>query len=303
MTETKKNRPFLDTRELAAYLGVNEKQVYTLIRDRGLPGTRITGKWLFPRHLVDRWVEASVANIPESTSLLDDAVGLLLIAGSDDPLLASLLNLYRERHPETLVLQSGAGSSEGMVALKRGLCHLAGVHLPDPRGGHSTDYLEEQFGDSAVVFTLATRKQGLLLPRGNPKNVSGLADAAGRDLKWSIRQTGTGTRALLERSLEANDLANGFMASGVPAANHLDTGIAVMTGTVDVGLAIEAVAVRLDLDFIPLAEERFDLVGRKDSWFEKPVQQLLDICRTDEVVETAAQLGGYDLSACGTLLK
>jgi excisionase family DNA binding protein len=113
--------PFLDTREIAAYLGINEKQVYTLIHDRGLPATKITGKWLFPRHLVNRWVEAHITSVPPPVPFLEGAEGLLLIAGSDDPLLDRLLSLYRKHSPEVIVLRSPAGSSEGMLALRRGM--------------------------------------------------------------------------------------------------------------------------------------------------------------------------------------
>jgi excisionase family DNA binding protein len=146
--------PFLDTREIATYLGINEKQVYTLIHDRGLPATKITGKWLFPRHLVDRWVEAHVTSVPLPVPFLEGAKGVLLIAGSDDPLLDQLISLYQKRYPEIIVLRSRAGSSEGMLALRRGLCHIACVHLPHPRGGFSTDQMAGVCGLDAAAVAL-----------------------------------------------------------------------------------------------------------------------------------------------------
>ena len=95
---------FMDTQQVAEYLGVHEKQVYTLIHDRGLPATKITGKWLFPGHLVDRWLESNVINMPETQPFLKAAGSLLLIAGSDDPLLVKLTALFNKRFPEMLVL-------------------------------------------------------------------------------------------------------------------------------------------------------------------------------------------------------
>ena len=169
--------PFLDTQGIAEYLGVNEKQVYTLIHDRGLPATKITGKWLFPSHLVDRWLEANVINMPELQPFLQTAPELLLIAGSDDSLLVRLITLFRERHPESLVLQSRAGSSDGLTALKRGLVHIACVHLLDPQGGYTTDHIREFLGDDIAVVHFAGREQGVILRPGTSESVQDLSIA------------------------------------------------------------------------------------------------------------------------------
>ncbi|WP_179137099.1 helix-turn-helix transcriptional regulator [Candidatus Entotheonella palauensis] len=297
------DRPFLDTKEIATYLGINDKQVYTLIHDRGLPATKITGKWLFPRHLVDRWIEAHVTSAPPPAPFLEDAKGLLLIAGSDDPLLDRLLNLYRKQHPDVIVLRSRAGSSEGMLALRRGLCHIACVHLPHPGGGFSTDHVTEVFGPDVAAVTFANRKQGLLLPAGNPHHLSTLQEAIAADLRWALREPGTGTRALFEKELDrlGNDPAP-ILHNALMVDTHLEAGLAVYRGESDVGMGIEAAARLIGLDFLPLQEERFDFVIQQQTFFTAPVQNLLALLSTPAFADLAARLGGYDIAASGRII-
>ena len=193
--------PFLDTQGIAAYLGVNEKQIYTLIHERGLPATKITGKWLFPVPLVDRWIEASVINMPEQLPFLQDARELLLIAGSDDPLFLKVIGLFRRQYPEVLILESRTGSSDGLLAMGKGLVHLACVHLMDSEGEYSPSYIAGKAGEAAVV-AFTERNQGLLLARGNSAGIITLIDATDKGFRWAVRDVGTGTRALLERELD-----------------------------------------------------------------------------------------------------
>lgn len=298
------DRPFLDTRELATYLGINEKQVYTLIHDRELPATKVTGKWLFPLHLVNRWLEAHVTSVPTPVPLLDGAKGLLLIAGSDDPLLGHLLSLYRRRYPEVIVLRSRAGSSAGLLALRRGLCHIACVHLPHPGGGYRTDHLEELFGADAVAVTFANRTQGLLLASGNPYHLSTLQEAVAAGLRWALREPGTGTRARFDRELDRFGIdPSPILRQAVIVDTHLEAGLAVHRGEADIGTGIEAAARSIGLDFMPLYPERFDFVIAKPIFFAAGVQNLMDLLGTSEFADLAARLGGYDIAAAGCMVK
>lgn len=297
------DRPFLDTREIAQYLGINEKQVYALIHDRELPATKITGKWLFPLYLVNRWIESHVTSVPAPASLLDGAKGLLLIAGSDDPLLSRLISLYRQGYPDVMVLRSHAGSSDGILALKRGLCHIACVHLPHPRGGFCTDYLEERFGSEAVALTFANRTQGLLLPRGNPRHLSSLPAATAAGLRWVLREPGTGTRVLFDKALDRLGIDPApILQTALSVDTHLEAGLAIHRGEADVGIGIEAAARLTGLDFLPLQQERFDFVMQKQTFFAASVQHLMALLGTPEVAELAHQLGGYDLAASGRII-
>ncbi|ETW92929.1 MAG: DNA-binding protein, partial [Candidatus Entotheonella factor] len=252
---------------------------------------------------VDRWIEAHVTSIPPSAPFLEDAKGLLLIAGSDDPLLDRLLSLYRKQYPEVIVLRSRAGSSEGMLALRRGLCHIACVHLPHPDGGFSTDHVAEVFGPNVAAVTFANRRQGLLLPPGNPHRLSTLQEAVASDLRWVLREPGTGTRALFESELDrlGNDPAP-ILRNAMMVDTHLEASLAVYRGESDVGIGIEAVARLIGLDFLPLQEERFDFVIQQQTFFTGSVQNLLSLLGTPEFADLAAQLGGYDTTASGRII-
>lgn len=293
----------LDTRELAAYLGINEKQVYALIASRGLPGTKVTGKWLFPRHLIDRWIEAHVQNMPPNLGHVAGADGLLLVAGSDDPLLGRLLSLYRKTYPQVIPLQSRAGSTEGLLALRRGLCHLACVHLAADEKEAPSAYLGEGTGREMTAVCFARRSQGLIVAKGNPMNIMGLESALRPGLRWALREVGTGTRTLLEREMDARNLPMEHALEGaVTAESHFQAALAILTGRADVGLAIEAAARQVGLDFIPVKRERFDLVARRDVFFEPRVQNLLVLLGGQPFSRMAEELGGYDIQGAGTLL-
>ena len=294
----------MDTREAAEFLGVNEKQIYTLIHERGLPGTKVTGKWVFPRHLVERWIESSVVNMPGEEQFLARARGLLLIAGSDDPLLTYLISLYRNRFPDTIPLQSRAGSSEGLMALKKRICHIACLHLINPEGeGYNTDHLAEAMGEEVVAVSFAMRTQGILLSPGNPLGVESLQDLVRREARLVNREVGTGTRLLLDRELDRAGL-NPAQIPGYDstATGHLEVGLEVMRDHADAGIAIEAVASLLGLDFIPIKRERFDLVVLRDEFFTEPVQNFLGLLHDAEFAREANALAGYDIGDTGKIL-
>lgn len=298
---TDKDR-FMDTQQVSEYLGVHEKQVYTLIHDRGLPATKITGKWLFPRNLVDRWLESTVVNMPDAQPFLKSAGELLLIAGSDDPLLVRLISLFRKRSPEILVLQSRVGSRDGLTALKRGLVHIACVHLVDTEGGYSTGPIRELLGEDIAVITFAGRTQGILLEQGNPRSIGSLTDAFEKDLRWAVREVGTGTRALMDLEMDRLGIEPGpILAASVPAGNHLDTALAVKVGKADAGFGIEAAAHMAGCHFLPVRKERFDLVVRKENYFLPQVQGLLGLLEEEGFADAAAVLTGYDLGESGKI--
>jgi excisionase family DNA binding protein len=297
------DKRFLDTQEVAEYLDINEKQVYTLIHDRRLPATKITGKWLFPRHLVDRWLESNVTSFPQTGSFLLDERDLLLVAGSDDPLFQKLTSLFRQKIPETITLLSRAGSSDGLLALRKGLVHIACVHLMDPEGGYSTEHLREHLGEDIVVVTFAERTQGLLLPPGNPSGISCMEDTVGPPLRWAIREVGTGTRALLDRELDRMGAdMNPLLSSAVATGGHLETALTVLTGTVDVGLGIQAVAGMTGCAFVPIRQEKFNLVIRKEHYFMDQVQGLLRLLVDPDFQDLAVLLEGYDTTRSGQIV-
>jgi putative molybdopterin biosynthesis protein len=294
----------MSTREVSKYPGINEKKIYSLIRRKGLPATRVTGKWLFQRHLVERWLERHTDNYPPAEAIPETCQNLLLITGSNDLLLDQLLELFIRKHRLPLPLFSNLGSMGGIRALRENLCHVCCAHLLEPEGEeYNFSYLEEEFGDTAVVVNFCKRLQSVLVPAGNPKKVRGLADLASGRLRIANRKEGTGTRLLLDLELERQGVS-GHKIPGYETAfgRHLDVGLEVLAGRADTGLAIAAVGGLLGLDHVPVRWERYDFIIRKEVFFSRGVQMLLGFLHALEFRQGAESLAGYDLSTSGQVV-
>lgn len=300
---------FLTTREVAAHLHVNDKQVYQLIRRGGVPCTRVTGKWLFPLSLVEEWVKRSArersATRPSSVT---ERFGLdqgLLMAGSNDPLLDSALALFRRRFPEVLIYLANVGSLGGIEALNDGKAHVAVAHLRDPKTGeYNVPYLSQYFSPGDVVaVTLWRRRIGFIQRPGNGSSVQSFSDRRLRKRRFVNRQLGSGTRLLIDQCLKDASLkASDLKGYETEAWTHWEVGTRIASGQADIGIAQEAVARLLGLVFHTLAEERFDLMVRKEVYFSKPVQAWLEVLKSRELEAGAASLGGYDLRDRGKII-
>jgi putative molybdopterin biosynthesis protein len=298
------NKELLNTRELAQYLDINEKKIYTLIMERELPATKITGKWLFPKHLVDIWIENHIQNYPWMRKRLETFSETLIIAGSNDILLANLLSYFQEKNRDILPLYSSIGSMRGINAMKKGLCHICAAHmLQKEDGDYNLAYIRDVFKEGFIMVNFAYRTQGLILAAHNPKNIQGIRDMVRPDIAIANRQAGTGTRFLLEYELEKHGLeAQSVKGFDHICLTHLDTGLEVLSGKADIGLGIHAVARILGLDFIPLREERFDFIMRKELFGESRVQVFLHFLRSKELIEYSRRLAGYDLKDAGNII-
>ena len=294
----------LSTKEVAAKLGVNEKMIYTLISDKGLPASKITGKWLFPNHLVEQWVESRTINFPERAALAPEE-DLLIICGSNDILLERALGLFMRLHPDHTAVFGNMGSLGGIKALRRGLCHMAASHLAGEDGNdYNFEQAREELRELPAVVNFARREQGLLVPPGNPKDIKGFADlASDKIITVCNRALGTGTRQLFDRELEKAgvDVAT-LPGYGNEVGRHMDVGLEVLSGRVDCGPAIRPVASLLGLDFIPVAWERFDLLVPKDRFFDKAVQLFLNMLPQRDFHKMGERIEGYDLSQSGKMI-
>jgi putative molybdopterin biosynthesis protein len=171
----------MNTKEVAGYLGIHEKQVYALIKTGRMPATRVTGKWIFPKTVIDGWIEANAKSGLEQARQKSGRIpGALLASGSNDPVLDILQTCLRKAHPEFFIFSANTGSREGLIALEKGFTDIAWSHLLDPETGeYNIPYLERLVPDvKAVVVNLFCRELGFVLPRGNPLGISGFADLA-----------------------------------------------------------------------------------------------------------------------------
>ncbi|MBW2605756.1 MAG: helix-turn-helix transcriptional regulator [Deltaproteobacteria bacterium] len=297
-------KKFLSTKEVAQFLGVNEKMVYTLISEKGLPATKITGKWLFPRYLVEQWLENETINYPKPADPLPPYNGLLIITGSNDILLDRTISLFNRLYPEHLAVFGNLGSMGGIRALRRNLCHIASSHLLQENGqDYNFGFAREELEQLPAVVNFCRREQGLLLPKGNPKGIQQIADLGKPGIKIVNRPLGTGTRLLLDGELKtAGIIGDRIEGYHHELQRHLDVGLEVLSGKADAGLGIRAVAGLLSLDFIPLRWERFDFLILKDRFFDKGVQLFLGLLPEAAFRELTQDLEGYDMSLCSKML-
>jgi excisionase family DNA binding protein len=294
----------MNTKEVSQYIGINEKKIYNLITAKGLPATKVTGKWLFQRHLIDRWLEHHTENYPPVEKTPETYRNLLIITGSNDLLLDQLLEVFTRRYPLPLPLFSNLGSMGGIRALKENLCHICSCHLLEPEGDeYNFAYVEEEFGNDVVLVNFCKRLQAIVVPKGNPKGIKDLADLTSGRLRIANRKKGTGTRLILEQEMErvgvSSDQISGYETE---FARHLDVALEVLAERADAGLAIAAVAEMLGLDHVPVRWERYDFIMRKDIFFSRNVQMLLALLRDEEFLRLSDKFSGYDLCLSGQVV-
>jgi molybdate-binding protein/DNA-binding transcriptional regulator YhcF (GntR family) len=239
------------------------------------------------------------APAPQPTDARDN---VLHFAGSHDLALEALWARARQAHPGLDLTVSYVGSMEGLMALWRRDATLAGAHLLDEETGeYNLPILRRLYpGQPLCVIPLAERQQGFLVPQGNPRRLESWRDLAQPGLRFANRQPGSGTRALLDFNLRREDISPSTIA-GYPAAlpTHLAVAAAVAEGRADVGLGLLAAARAYGLDFVPLANERYDLILHAEDRERALLCDLLDLVSAAEFKAVVAELGGYDTKLSG----
>lgn len=294
---------FLSTKEVAALLQINEKMVYSLVADKGLPATKVTGKWLFPKHLVEQWVENHTLNLAQSGKPPVFPSNLLVVAGSNDILLDRVLNIFNKQS-DTLAVFANIGSMGGLHALRKNICHIAASHLMEEDGKeYNFTTAKQELDTEPVVVNFCRRQQGLLIARGNPKRIFTVKDLQHPGIRLVNRHLGTGTRLLLDAELSRAAIEPASITGyDREVSRHLDVGLEILAGRADAGPGIEAVAGLLNLDFIPLCWERFDFLVNKSLFFEKHIQDFLSLLHGEELRKLAADTKGYDLGIAGMMV-
>jgi len=297
-------KPLLSTKEIADFLGVNEKMVYTLISEKGLPATKITGKWVFSRQLVEQWVEAHTLNYPEPGTQLPPYQGLLIIAGSNDPLLEQTISLFNSRYPEHIAVFGNLGSMGGLRAIRQNLCHIASSHLlQENELEYNFDFALKELENIPAVVNFCKREQGILLQKGNPKKINHIKDLSAPEIRMVNRPVGTGTRLLFDRELKKNSLSGDKIAGYHHEFNrHIDIGLEILSGRADAGPGIRAISTLLGLDFMPIRWERYDLLISKERFFDQGVQLFLGLLIEDSFKTIMGEAYGYDLSSSGKMI-
>ena len=231
----------------------------------------------------------------------------IVAIGSHDLVLDLIASRLRATNPLITLASSNVGSLGGLVALRDGLCHIAGSHLLDPATGQYTvPYLDKLFGSDAdiAVVRLVHRDQGLIVPPGNPLDVKGIEDLTRPGLRYVNRQRGAGTRVLLDQKLAEHDI-NPATVSGYSREEHthLAVAAAVAAGRADTGLGILAAATAFKLDFVPIAREPYDLVLRASALSEEHLAPLWTLLESRAFQAEVEGLGGYSCNETGQRIR
>jgi len=289
---------FMNVREVARYLQVNEKKVYALVNEGRIPATRLTGKWLFPRDLVDQWMLES-----SHGGLLTDR---MIIAGSDDPLLyRGLMTMAAEFGGQALVSHAATGTQLGLALLAGRRADVCALHWgPEEESGQRHPALLRPYAQHKdwVLVRLFRREQGLILAPGLWSAKGRIEQLLTPEVRWAARQEGAGSHRFLQETLALNGADPADRRITARAYSERDAAAAVAMGQADVAPGVRAAASEFGLDFQPFGWEAFDVALSRAFFFRTLFRRLLDQLRGAESQRLARLLGGYDLAPLGTLV-
>lgn len=281
---------FLTTKELAELLRIKERKVYDLVASDTVPYSKATGKLLFSRREIDAWISSKHGGEQAETALPN------VLLGSHDPLLEWAV---RESGAE-LAMQLG-GSCDGLQRFKDGQGIMAGIHLYTPSSDEwNVGDVSAHFAQSPVVLVeFAKRERGLVIDPGLTDAITKLPDLTGR--KLVPRPKGTGSQVLLEHLLSQNNMTLEDVELVTPVHSETDAALAVREGKADAAFSLQSLAKQFRRGFLPLVTERLDLLVDRQAWFEPPIQTLITFCHSQTFRDRAEEMGGYDVSAFGTV--
>ncbi len=229
----------------------------------------------------------------------------IVTVGSHDMTLDLIANLLRKNIPTVNLASSNVGSLGGLLALRKGNAHLAGSHLLDTESGeYNISYIHRYLpGAGVYLVNLVHREQGLMVAPGNPKSIKGLEDLTLDGVSFVNRQSGSGTRILLDWRLTQLAINPGSI-NGYEREEytHMAVAVDVLSGSADVGMGIHAAAKALGLYFIPVTTERYDLVIPAVHYDNPLVQGLLEVIATQEFKDQVMAMGGYDVRDTGRII-
>jgi putative molybdopterin biosynthesis protein len=287
----------LTTTEAAEYLRLKERKIYELVSEGAIPCTKITGKWLFPKDELDRWLADSL----QRPAGMGRQKPMPIVGGSHDPLLEWAL---RESGSGLATLPEG--SEAGLARFMRGELTAVAIHLhalaSDSVDANVEAMRNERSLYDAVLIAFARREQGFLIAAGNPLGIAGLEDALQKRVRFALRPPGAGAQLLLQALLHrAKTSIERLKAVSPLCPTGPDIAQAIRAGRADCGIATRSAASAAGLDFVPILWERFDLVVRQADYFRRPMQALMDFMRSPAMAARAQELRGYDLKDAGAV--
>jgi len=289
---------FMSVKQVAAYLHLNEKKIYALVNEGQIPATKITGKWMFPRELIDRWMLDS-----SHGGLFTDR---LIIGGSDDPLLSRIIMQFaQDTQARALISYTPTGTRLGLDLLNSHRLDACCLHWgPDTESHTRHPALLHQYAQHQhwVLIRAFLREQGLIIKPRLQDMIHQVQDLFDTQFRWALRQTGAGAQRFLMEILGQHGLNANLLKSEFIALTEREAGAAIVMNRADVAPGARAIAVEFGLGFIPFGWESFDIALPRGIWFRRLFQDLLGRLKSAQIRQLADELTGYDLSNSGELL-
>lgn len=224
--------------------------------------------------------------------------------GSHDLVMDILGNCLQKENPELFLSSAHVGSMGGVMAMRKGECHISPIHLMDEETGeYNISYIKRYLGNEKMaLIKFVKRSQGLMIPKGNPKGIQGIDDLAREDIQFINRQRGAGTRILLDYYLKEKEIeASRIKGYDREMTTHMAVAAAVANGTADCGLGVYSAAKSMGLDFIPVAWEDYDLLIHQKDLENQEIVQLIKTMKNIEFLKIIEGLGGYDTKNIGEI--
>jgi len=282
---------FLTTREVAELLRIKERKVYDLAASGQLPCNKSMGKLLFPKSEIAAWLATGQSHTAPAIVARGRPNVFL---GSHDPLLEWAL---RESHSGLAAYFDGSDDGLNRFAASEGIA--TGLHLFDPSNSQwNIAQVSTRFGNLAVVLVeWAKRQRGLIVSGEKASQIRGLTDIV--DLRFAARQPGAGAQHVFEHLCQKAGIRPDQFEVAATLRTETEAALAVLEGKADFSFGLQSLAVQYQLAFVPVVEERYDLLVDRRAWFEPGIQALMRFCVTDTFKARADEMAGYDISSRG----
>ena len=281
---------FMSVKQVASYLQLNEKKIYALVGDGKIPATRVTGKWMFPRELVDRWMLSTAHG-----GLMSDR---LVVSGSDDPLLHRVIGRFtQDTAARALISYAPTGTRLGLELLQAHRADVCALHwgpTEESRLRHPALLRQHEGHRSWVLIRAFRREQGLLVAPQLLERIRDPQDLLHPRYRWALRQAGAGSQRYLLEVLARHGGKEADLNVALTTLTERESASGIRRGLADVAPGARGGAAEFGLGFLPYGWEAFDLALPRDIWFRRLFQDLLHRLRSDDTRALAEGLGGYD---------
>lgn len=289
---------FMSVKQVAEYLHLNEKKVYALVSEGKIPATKVTGKWLFPRDLVDQWMLESTHG-----GLLTDR---MVLAGSDDPLVyRAVIQLSNEIQARALISYSCTGTQLGLSLLARHRADICGMHwgpASESRNRHPALIRQYPQHHDWILVRAFCREQGLIIAPGFWGPSEDVSNLFAPQVRWAMRQEGAGSQRFLKETFAQHSVDPSNLRVTARAFSEREAASLIAMEHADVAPGVRAAAAEFGLDFLSIGWEAYDFALYRGIYFRTLFQKLLDHLKGPECQRLAQLLGGYDFTDIGQLV-